>query len=438
MTKFLFRHIDNSGLVVFRVIFGFLISAEAFGAIITGWVKRTLVEPQFTFSFINFEWLQPLPGNGMYFYFFIMGLFGLCVTFGYRYKTSMSLYTLLWAGVYFMQKAAYNNHYYLMLLLCAIMIFLPAHRYLSLDVKRNPSLKSSSMPQWCKWVVVLQVWLVFTFAAIAKIYPDWLDGTVGALLMRGKTNYWFVGPILQQEWTHYLLAYFAILFDALIVPMLLFKPTRKIAFITSLFFHMFNSVIFLIGIFPFMSISFALFFFSPKTIQKIFLPKKDLYTENKIIVPSYKKPLVFAFSLYFVIQFLLPLRHWAFKDNVLWTEEGHRLSWRMLLRAKSGHVVFTALDKDTGEKEIINYAIFLSKKQIRGLKVNPDFMWQFAQRMKTHYAERGKDVGIYLEAKLSVNGRPYAQFIDPKVDLAAEKWHHFKHHEWILPSKLEK
>ena len=38
---------------------------------------------------------------------------------------------------------------------------------------------------------------------------------------------------------------------------------------------------------------------------------------------------------------------------------------------------------------------------------------------------------------MSVNGRPYKQLIDPKVDLANVEWNYFKHNDWILPSKLE-
>ena len=62
INTWLFTRIDNSALIIFRVFFGFLIAAEAIGAIFTGWVKRTLIEPQFTFNFIGFDFLQPLPG----------------------------------------------------------------------------------------------------------------------------------------------------------------------------------------------------------------------------------------------------------------------------------------------------------------------------------------------------------------------------------------
>lgn len=83
---FLYSRIDNSPLVVFRICFGLLLSLETFGAIATGWVRRNLVEPEFTFSFIGFEWLQPLPHPWMYVYFAVMGLLGLAVMAGYRYR----------------------------------------------------------------------------------------------------------------------------------------------------------------------------------------------------------------------------------------------------------------------------------------------------------------------------------------------------------------
>ena len=99
MNKLLFKHIDNSALVVFRMFFGALIFLESFGAIATGWITRTLVEPKFTFSFIGFEWLQPLPGPWMYIYYAVMGVCGIFIMIGYKYRLSMLSFTLLWAGV---------------------------------------------------------------------------------------------------------------------------------------------------------------------------------------------------------------------------------------------------------------------------------------------------------------------------------------------------
>lgn len=437
LEKILFTHIDNTGLVLFRLAFGLLITIEAFGAISTGWLRRTLVEPEFTFSFIGFEWLQPLPGAGMYVYFTVMGIFGLLVMIGYKYRWSILGYAILWSGVYLMQKSSYNNHYYLLMLLCYIMAMLPANRAISVDAKLNPSLATNTMPRWCKLVVVLQIFIVFTYAAIAKIYPDWLDTTVPRLFMKAKADYWLIGDLLQQPWVHQGMAYFGILFDLLIIPLYLNKKTRLLAFAISLFFHLFNSVVFQIGIFPYMSIAFALFFFSSPTLNKRFWLKREVYTGSALKVPKLAKLFVFCGLIYFIIQVALPLRHWAIPDDVLWTEEGHRLSWRMMLRTKTGRVIYYTQDKtDTlATKKNYGYRDMLTKKQYRAFRSKPDMIWQLAQRIKAKEAAAGRDVAVYVSAQLKVNAGQYHPFIEPETDLGATPWLHLKHNPWLVPSK---
>lgn len=434
MNKFLFKHIDNSGLIVFRIIFGLLCFLEAFGAIFTGWIRRTLIDPKFTFSFIGFEWLQPLPGNWMYVYYALMAIFGLLIMVGYKYRFSMLMFAVMWTGTYLMQKSSYNNHYYLLSLLSFLMVFLPANKYASLDVKINPSLKQISMPNWCKWVFVVQLFIVYSYASAAKFYPDWLDASVISLLMRSKASYPIIGEILQETSVHYFIAYAGILFDSLIIPLLLYKPTRKYAFFASIFFHLFNSIVFQIGIFPYLSLAFSLFFFEPKTIKDLFLKQKTYYNSADIIIPKYKPVLITLFSIYFLIQIGLPVRHHFFKDDVLWTEEGHRLSWRMMLRAKSGRVTFSVINQTTNERIPIKTSDYLSKKQLRSVSTKPDVIWQFAQHLKQDFAKKDIPVKVYVNAFVSVNGKPSKRLLDPKVDIANEKWHHFKHHDWILPS----
>lgn len=438
LNRWLFKRIDNSGLVVFRVFFGLLIAIEAFQAIFTGWVRRTMMEPNFTFNFIGFDFLQPLPGNGMIWYYTILGIFGLLVMVGYKYRFSMFCYGVMWSAVYLMQKSSYNNHYYLLMLLCMIMLFLPANRWLSVDAWRKPEIRRIYMPRWVWIFIVLQLWIVYTYASIAKIYPDWLDGSFPAYLMKTKDDYWLVGDFLQHWWVRYAIAYFGIFFDLLNVPLLLWKRTRIYAFIAAIFFHLFNSFIFHIGIFPYLSLAFIIFFFPAKTINKVFLRgKKEFYDKGEVVVPSYRNALVAVMAIWFIIQISLPLRHWFIKDDVLWTEEGHRLSWRMMLRGKGGHEQFKVVEKGKTDTIFIDNKEYLSRKQLRAMPSKPDLIWQFAQRLKKEYAEKGKDVEVYVEGKVSVNGGPYYPLIDPKVDLAAEKWHHFRHHDWILPSPLE-
>ncbi len=435
LNNFLFKKIDNSALIVFRVFFGLLIFLESVGAIFTGWVKRTLVDPQFTFSFIGLEWLQPLPGNGMYFYFAIMAVFGFLIMLGYKYRWSMLVFAILWAGVYFMQKASYNNHYYLLMILSFVMVLVPANGYLSLDVKQNAEQKKSYFYNWQKWLIVGLMSIAYIFGGINKIYPDWLRAIPVQQFMVGKQHYFLIGDILQERWVHYALSYLGMLFDGLIVFALLYKPTRKIAFIIAMFFHAFNAIIFQVGIFPFLSLAFCLFFFEEKLIRNIFLKTKKLHKETSLEIPKYANVIKWGFVIFMIIQVALPLRHWFIKDNVLWTEEGHRLSWRMMLRAKSGIINYEVVDKATGKSKIINYRKMVSPKQAGMLSTKPDVIWQFVQRLKEKYKAEGKTIEVYAtHSKLSVNGKKYYPFINPKIDLASVKWDFFKHSNWILPS----
>ena len=437
--KLLFQKIDNSPLIIFRIFFGILISLECFGAIATGWVKRNLIDPKYNFPFIDFDWLQPLPGSGMYFYFSIMGLLGLCVALGFKYRVSIITFTLLWAATYLMQKTAYNNHYYLLILISFLMCFFPAEKAKSIDAKLNPNLETNSMYSYVKWIIVLQLFIVYTFASIAKMYGDWLDFSMIKVLMHPRRDYWLIGEALQQPFLHSIIGTAGILFDLLIVPALLFKPTRRVAFFTSILFHLFNSIIFQIGIFPYLSIAFSVFFFKPKTIQSTFFKSKQPFISlNNTIVPNYKNSLLLLMSIYFIAQLLLPVRHYVIEDDVLWTEEGHRMSWRMMLRSRIGKGNFKVVNKNTKQIFEIIPKDYLTASQERKVFAYPDFAWQFAQYLKIDFENKNMDVAVYLEdSQISINRKPYVPFIDSTTDLAAEPWKRLQHHLWILPSKIE-
>ena len=429
--KILFKAIDNSPLIVFRILFGFLIACESFGAILTGWVKRVLTDPQFTFSFIGFEWLQPLPGFGMYFYFVLMGFFGLAIMLGYRYRIAITSYTILWAGVYFMQKSSYNNHYYLLLLISFLLIFLPANRYASLDVKQNRVSEEKTMPYWISLLFIIQVGIVYVFASLAKFYPDWLDGTFTKNLLSGTTSRPFFLELFSQKWFYLFIAYAGILFDLLIVPFLLFKKTRTLALIASVIFHIFNSITLQIGIFTFFDLTFALFYYEPETIRRLFLRKKPKLEDENLSQNLYGKRIVYFLMIpYLIIQIALPLRHHFIEGDVLWTEEGHRLSWRMMLRERNGYITIQIKDLKTGSVSIYNYRKNLTNKQAQNLATKPDFIWQYCQRIKEEY--KGKPIAIYIDCKNSINRKEYKSLIDPNYDMAKAEWNYFAHNEWIL------
>ncbi|MEM6966608.1 MAG: HTTM domain-containing protein [Bacteroidota bacterium] len=437
--QYFYKPIDNSQIVLWRIFFGFLMACESFGAIATGWVKKTLIDPQFTFNFIGLDFLQPLPGSGMYFYFTVMGIFSLMVMVGYRYRMSAVALALLWSGAYLMQKTSYNNHYYLVFLICWVMVFVDAHRYAALDVRRTGT-SSLTCPNWYRLFFIIQLFIVFTFGALAKLYPGWWEGDFIKLSFNHKKNYWLIGPLLGKEWFQMFITYSGLIFDAIIIPMLLWKRTRLLAMIGLLIFNLFNSVVFQIGIFPYAVLALTIFFYEPETIRRVFFKKKTIpINDIKPINPTGLQRLALPiFIIYFAIQFALPVRHHFIPGDVNWREEGHRLSWRMMLRSKSGFIRLESFNPQTNERKRVKPRDYLSPKQASKLSTKPDFLWQFVQRLKQKYRAEGKEnMELYVKSsKVRLNGKKSRPLFKKDIDLMQVDWNYFGRNEWVL-DKIE-
>jgi len=171
-------------------------------------------------------------------------------------------------------------------------------------------------------------------------------------------------------------------------------------------------------------------------LEKIFLKQKPFYNSAEISIPKYANTLKPILFIYFSIQLLLPIRHWLIKGDVLRTEEGHRLSWRMMLRTKTGKISYKVVDKQTGESTFIDHRSLVSPKQEKLLATKPDVIWQFIQHLKAKYQSEGNSIKIYaINSQISINGGKYTPFIDPEVDLATIEWNTFTHSEWILNNR---
>jgi hypothetical protein len=106
-----------------------------------------------------------------------------------------------------------------------------------------------------------------------------------------------------------------------------------------------------------------------------------------------------------------------------------------MLRSKLGSISYKIVDKTKGTTILVQLNDYLTPKQKRLASTKPDVIWQFAQKLKKDYAKQGMDISVFVNSRLSVNGRPFKPFIDPDQDLAAIKWQALKHSDWILPSE---
>ena len=451
-SEYLFRKIDNSSLVIFRVIFGLLIVAECWGAILTGWVNTNLVEPKLTFTFIGFEWMNNLLGPDMIYYFGAMGILGILISLGFFYRFSIILFALMWTGVYLMQKTSYNNHYYLFMLVSWMMTLMPAHHFFSLDSLIFPRLKRLTCKNWVRIVFIAQLFILYTFAAFAKLYPDWFNGVFlnihfikYAHILSGQYNLTGLAQIVGSLEFSQVIAILGFLFDLLIIPAMLINRTRSLALKFAIFFHIFNSIIFGIGIFPFFSLAMMIFFFDPLKVQEVFFKTKSFMLDRNDkdgLITTRRIAFSYLVCLYILWQIYLPVRHFIIPGNVFWTEEGHRLSWRMMLRTRSNdtkiYIAFPDKKGQIKEKVEVDISKYLTTKQESRFGSSPDMIWQLAHYIKEDYKKQGvPNIMVFADTKISVNGSAYYQYTNPKINLANTNWSYFGHQSWILPQPKE-
>ncbi|MFL5730369.1 MAG: HTTM domain-containing protein, partial [Cytophagaceae bacterium] len=397
--------------------------------------RETFIDPGYAFTFIGFEWLHPEPGGIMYIVYGVMAGLGLLIMTGWQYRISMILFTFLWWSSYLMQKTNYNNHYYLLLLLSGIMIFLPAEKKYSMDAARNPAIKSDQCHYWCKLILIVQISIVYFFAGIGKISVDWLQGKPLEILFASRKDLFLIGDLLQQTWFRYFIAYGGILFDLFIIPALLWKKTRVPALLCCLFFHLFNSCVFGIGVFPYLMIGTSILFIPARKLEQFFFRTKSAgnFSSENTNSLFRKRITVTALLLYISIQLLLPLRHLLYKGNVHWTEQGHRMSWHMMLRVKTGSVFFRIDDPERGVSEMVYPFHLLNPEQYNAMACRPDMIWQFSRHLHKLYLKKGfKNPEIYAFSSVSLNGRVPAPLISSKVDLLKQDWDSYTSSPWIL------
>jgi vitamin K-dependent gamma-carboxylase len=214
---------------------------------------------------------------------------------------------------------------------------------------------------------------------------------------------------------------------------LLWKPTRKYAFLAVVAFHLTNAYLLSIGIFPWMGIALTALFLPPDWPRR--------WLSKRVAVPSrahpqstrWKRVVVAGLVLYVAGQILFPWRHLLYPGPPAWTEEGQRFAWRMMLRSKTGSVQFLVSDPDSGEHWLLDPLAHLTLRQFRKMSARPDMIHQFGFHIgELMRADGFPNIEVRAIAEASLNGRERRALIDPNVNLAGIP-RSLKHATWITP-----
>ena len=442
ISKYLDKESNPYPLAVYRIGFGLLVMFSIVRFWYNGWIESLYLEPGFHFSFLGFSWVKPL-GIYTYFIFIICFISALFVMLGYKYRIAIITLFLSFTYIELMDKTTYLNHYYLVSSLSFLMIFLPCASYFALDSTNN-----RKVPKWTIDSLKLMLLIVYLYAGLAKINSDWLiNAQPLKIWLKTKYTIPIIGEtLLQNNYTYYLFSWGGMLYDIFIPFLLLYRRTRFFAFIMVIVFHVLTRILFpAIGMFPVIMIFSCIIFFDNSTHKKILdLLKKIFNRQNRLkevftpYIHKYNRKLIPLFvSVFFLWQVLIPLRSFSYPGELFWTEQGYRFSWRVMLIEKAGYTTFKVVDNSSGNSELVDNSLYLTKFQEKQMSFQPDMIIEYAHYIGDTYKKKGfKDVSVYAESYVTLNGRPSQRFIDPEVDLYNEKIN-FKNKKWILPFKDE-
>jgi hypothetical protein len=181
--------IDIASLVYFRVIFGAIMVWEVWRYFDHGWIRAYWIDPVFHFTYAGFRWLEPWPGDWMFFHMLALGVLAAFIMVGFLYRLSTALFFLGFSYIFLLEKARYLNHFYFIILIAFLLMFLPAHRAFSVDACIWPRIKARMVPAWTLWSLRAQLGIVYFFGGVAKLNADWLRGEPVGIWLSGAYYY---------------------------------------------------------------------------------------------------------------------------------------------------------------------------------------------------------------------------------------------------------
>ena len=426
-------HEENSPLPLglFRIFLGIILFIQTFSFIQSDFVLENLFNTEIQFKFSLFESLSVLPFPATKFLMLLMLASTVFIAIGRSFKIACGFYFLSFTYFWLLDKSYFNNHYYFISLLTFLLLFTNADAW-----GGSKSKKRETIPYWHPFILKAQIFLVFFIAGINKINPYWLlEHQPMKHILETKASVSSI-PWVSSEFIIGFMSWGGMLFDLFIIPLIWYKKTRKYAFIVYVLFNLINFWLFHnigeIGIFPFLLLACAILFIDVEFLKRKFkfLGKKK--TQAKKNTSKDNKRILTLISIYFLIQLIIPFRHYLYTDYVDWTGEGQRFSWRMKIMYKASDIKFFLYDSTTQNKMEINYRSFLTAKQYTNLIYYPDFIPTLAKYIKNEGIKKGfTDTKVVADFNIGFMGHPFQSIVNPNTDLSELNCSTIKHSKWI-------
>ncbi|KAF9810855.1 hypothetical protein SFRURICE_005281 [Spodoptera frugiperda] len=271
---------DSSSLAVTRILFGlamlFDIPDERGGATM---VKRWGDPNTCHFPLLPFVTSVGMPYMALVYATLWIG--ALCIMLGYRFRIAAPMFTACYWYLFLIEKSFWNNHSYLFGLVAMLLSCTEANCYWSLDTYLNPTTKKSTVPYWNYFILKYQFFILYFMAGMKKGTAEWLTG----YSVQNLSEHWVFDPFkyfLTVSQTDYLVVHwFVFMFDLTVAIWMMYSSTRHVAMVFCALFHLMNSRLFRIGMFPWVCLATMPLFYPfdwPKTLASY---SKCIYRKSK-------------------------------------------------------------------------------------------------------------------------------------------------------------
>lgn len=407
--------VPGASLAVFRIAFGLAGAFAACRFVARGWVDELLVAPTHHLHYAGFGFVTEPPRAVLFALYGAMVVASLAVAAGLFHRLAAATYCLAFTYVELIDQALYLNHYYAVSLLALLMVFLPLGEVYSLDARRRGS-RRTTLPVYALVAIRAQLGLVYFFAGVAKLNPDWLFRAEPLTTwLDARTELPLLGPLLGLPFVPVAMSWAGMLFDLSVPFLLLVRRTRPVAYAAVVVFHALTGWLFNIGLFPLLMILFTPVFFEPDWPLRRRGDPTGTSPEASMPLPRLG---VVALGLWFGIQVVMPLRHFAIPGDRLWTYDGFNFAWHVMLVEKGAHADLVVVDRDTGRRVLVGSDDYYTPLQIRTMSEDPSLIVQFAHLVAEEWRRDGHPhVAVYARSYAALNGRAAQPLVDPTIDL---------------------
>ena len=407
--------VDGASLAVVRIAVGAMGAVSVLRLWALDRIGPLFADPEHHLSYPGLEWVPRLDADGVHLLSLGILATSLLLIVGWRTRVVALAFAVAFTWFEWHEASTYLNHYWLVSLLAVLLAIVPSGDAFSLDARAG---RISGTVAMHVWAVRVQLALVYAFAGLAKLHPDWLiDAMPLRLWLPARAEVLpLVGPLLAEPWVAHAASVAAAGFDLSIGLLLLWRWTYRFAWLAVIGFHLATYVLFpSIGLFPFVMMAASTVFLSPSW------PRRFLRRPARSPRPVADNRLgwvAVALAAWVAVQVALPLRHVVDAGDPRWTGVGYRFAWNVLAMEKAGSLVFRVSD---GQATWLDDGAHLfTEHQLTVAASDPTLVMQVAHAVGRYWEDRqGGSIRVAADSFVSVNGGPPVQLMDPSVDLYA-------------------